>query len=106
MSTSRARRLTNRKRRIRSRLRHREWEPQDKPMFTASNIHYELADKIRGLGAGGIGMMPLLARRTGLIDAIDARLHLLKEHKPYHESDHVLNTAYNARRLTAGSPCW
>ena len=75
-------------------------------MFTASNIHYELADKIRGLGAGGIGMMHLLARRTGLIDAIDARLHLLKEHKPYHESDHVLNIAYNARRLTAGSPCW
>ncbi len=71
-------------------------------MFTASNIHYELADKIRGLGAGGIGMMHLLARRTGLIGAIDRRLHLLKEHKPYHESDHVLNIAYN---LLAGGDC-
>ena len=37
-----------------------------------------------------------LARRIGLIDAIDERLHLLKIHLPYHESDHVLNIAYNA----------
>jgi hypothetical protein len=71
-------------------------------MFTASNIHYELADKTRGLSAGGIGAMHLLARRSGLIEAIDRRLHLLKEHKPYHESDHVLNIAYN---LLAGGDC-
>lgn len=102
MSTSRTRKLINRKRRIQYRLRDREWEPQDKPMFTASNIHYELADKARGLGPGGIGAMHLLARRTGLIEAIDARLHLLKLHKPYHESDHVLNIAYN---LLSGGEC-
>lgn len=102
VSHSRAQRLINRKRRLQARLRQRPWKPQDKPMFTASNIHYDLSDKIRGLGAGGIGMMHLLARRTGLIDAIDARLHLLKEHKPYHESDHVLNIAYN---LLAGGEC-
>lgn len=102
MSTSRTRKLINRKRRIQYRLRDREWEPQDKPMFTASNIHYELADKTRGLGPGGIGAMHLLARRTGLIEAIDARLHLLKVHKPYHESDHVLNIAYN---LLSGGEC-
>jgi hypothetical protein len=71
-------------------------------MFTARNIHYELAEKTRGLGAGGIGAIHLLARQTGLIEAIDARLHLLKAHKPYHESDHVLNIAYN---LLAGGDC-
>lgn len=71
-------------------------------MFTASNIHYELADKTRGLSAGGIGAMHLLARRSGLVQAIDERLHLLKLHKPYHESDHVLNIAYN---LLAGGDC-
>ena len=40
--------------------------------------------------------MHLLARRTGLIEA-DRRpaVHLLKVHLPYHESDHVLNIAYN-----------
>jgi hypothetical protein len=102
VSTSRTRKLTNRKRRIQYRLRLREWSPQDEPMFTAGNIHYELADKVRALGPGGIGAMHLLARRTGLIEAIDARLHLLKLHKPYHESDHVLNIAYN---LLAGGEC-
>lgn len=71
-------------------------------MFAASNIHYELADKTRGLSAGGIGAMHLLARRSGLIETLDRRLHLLKEHKPYHESDHVLNIAYN---LLAGGDC-
>src|SRR5260370_17193557 len=45
---------------------------------------------------GGIGAFHLLARRIGLVDAIDQRLHLLKFHLPYHESDHVLNLAYNA----------
>src|SRR5439155_16751045 len=32
----------------------------------------------------------------GLPAAIDERLHLFKFHLPYHESDHVLNIAYNA----------
>jgi hypothetical protein len=64
-------------------------------MMMAANIHYELADRVSGLAPGGIGAIHLLARRTGLIRDIDARLHLLKRHLPYHESDHVLNIAYN-----------
>src|SRR5262249_43496797 len=36
-----------------------------------------------------------LVRKLGLIDAIDSRLKLLQIHLPYHESDHVLNIAYN-----------
>jgi hypothetical protein len=71
-------------------------------MFTGSNIHYDWSDRGRGLAAGGIGAVHLLARRTGLIDAIDANLHLLKVHVPYHESDHVLNIAYN---IMAGGTC-
>jgi hypothetical protein len=59
------------------------------------NIHYELADRVQGLSAGGIGAMLLLARRTGLIRDLDHNLHLLKRHLPYHESDHVLNLALN-----------
>ena len=64
-------------------------------MLRGRNIHYEGSDRVRGLGAGGIGAMHLLARRTGLTAAIDASLDLLKVHQPYHESDHVLNIAYN-----------
>ena len=96
MSKSRQKKLINRKRRNEYRLRNRNWSPQDKPMLTASNIHYELSDRTRGLGSGGIGMMHRLARRTGLIGGIDRNLHLLKVHLPYHESDHVMNIAYNA----------
>jgi hypothetical protein len=64
-------------------------------MIAAANIHYELADRVQGLAAGGIGAMLLVARSTGLIADIDRRLHLLKRHLPYHESDHVLNIAFN-----------
>jgi hypothetical protein len=71
-------------------------------MMAASNIQYEVAQRSRGLACGGIGAVHLLARRTGLIEAIDRRLHLLKVHLPYHESDHVLNVAYN---ILAGGTC-
>ena len=64
-------------------------------MLAASNIHYDIADRSRGLAYGGIGAIHLLAKRTGLIKALDEKLHLLKRHLPYHESDHVLNIAYN-----------
>jgi hypothetical protein len=64
-------------------------------MITASNIHYELAERVQGLNPGGIGAMLLLARRIGLIRDIDHNLHVLKRHRPYHESDHVLNIAFN-----------
>ncbi len=63
--------------------------------FTARNIHYEVSDKTRAITCGGIGVFHALAQRVGLIEAIDERLHLLKFHLPYHESDHVLNIAYN-----------
>src|SRR5262245_12887492 len=64
--------------------------------MTATNIHYELADRTQGVSSGGIGAIHRLAHQVGLIDAIDRRLHLLKFHLPYHESDHVLTFAYNA----------
>ena len=88
--------VRRRKRRIDYRLRDRTWKPQEKPMLSASNIRYEMGDRLRGTTIGGIGMMHLLARRTGLIESIDEKVEVLKRHLPYHESDHVLNIAYNA----------
>jgi hypothetical protein len=88
--------LANRKSRIERRLDKKRLGNLDHPMFTAANIHYEIADRTRGLAHGGIGAIHLLARRIGLVDAINENLHLLKIHLPYHESDHVLNLAYNA----------
>ena len=88
--------LNNCKRRIQRRLDQSDLRGCDRPMLTASNIHYEAAGRIRGISHGGIGAIHALARQLGLIEALDRRLQLLVIHLPYHESDHVLNIAYNA----------
>jgi Transposase DDE domain group 1 len=91
-----------RKRRIAKRLRPRIVRPRVKPMFAASNIHYDMADRTRAIACGGIGAIHLLARHVKLAEAIDDALSLLKVHLPYHESDHVLNIAYN---IICGGTC-
>jgi len=94
--------LQKRKRKLKKRIERRQWEPQSQPMFSAKNIQYEMADRVRAINCGGIGAFHILARNSGLIDAINRRVHLLKIHLPYHESDHVLNMAYNT---LAGGTC-
>lgn len=102
MSGSIARRLAVRKRRIQRRLaranreKYRRAEADAGPVLDPPGVRYELADKVRGIGCGGVGLMVRLAQEVGLVAAIDRRLHVLKVHVPYHESDHVLNFAVNA----------
>src|SRR3984957_6040793 len=91
--------LRKRQRRILDRIANRPGPERDQPMITANNIHYELAGRVHGLSAGGLGALLLVARKSGLIGDIDRNLHLLNRHLPYHESDHVLNIAFN---ITAG----
>jgi hypothetical protein len=71
-------------------------------MYTARNIAYEHGDRIRGLASGGIGAMQRLAQQTGLVEAIDRHVEVLKVHLPYHESDHVLGIAYT---VLCGGTC-
>ena len=86
--------LRERQRRILDRIVNRPGPERDQPMMAATNIHYELADRVQGLSAGGLGAMLLLTRQTGLISDIDHNLHLLKRHLPSHESDMVLPLQY------------
>ena len=95
MKTSIQNRLRKAKRRIERRLAGAR-EDLGRPMFGAESIRVELAERAGAIGTGGIGLVHQLARQTGLIEAIDRRVHVLKMHRPYHESDHVLNLAYNA----------
>jgi len=88
--------IDQRKRSIVKRLNGPINQDLSRPMFSASDIHYELADRTRAIGHGGIGLMQGLVKETGLAEAINRHLKLLKIHLPYHESDHVLNIAYNA----------
>jgi len=57
---------------------------------------------MRGLASGGIGAMHRLAQHTGLVEAIDRHVEVLKVHLPYHESDHVLGIANN---VLCGGTC-
>ena len=66
------------------------------PVLGRANIAYELSQRTKATGHGGIGAIAKLIRHVGLAGEIDSSLDLLKLHKPYHESDHVLNIAYNA----------
>jgi len=93
--------LRRRKRDLARRLAPRAWPEQPKPMLRAQNIQYEMADRTRAIPCGGIGAFHVLAERVGLVDELNRRLSLLKVHLPYHESDHVLNIAYNT--LTGGT---
>ena len=89
------RNLNQRKENLAKRLERKQFPEQPRPVLRAQNIHYEMAERIRAIECGGIGAFHLLACNSGLVDAINDQLHLLKRHLPYHESDHVLNIAYN-----------
>jgi len=85
-----------RKASIEHRLEKKQYEDQPSPIMTGQNIHYEMGDKTRAMSYGGIGAIHKMVKQIGLDQEINDRLELLKVHIPYHESDHVLNIAYNA----------
>jgi len=92
----RAKIFSKRKRSIQKRLEKKPYEDQPKPIMTGQNIHYEMGDKTQAMNCGGIGAIHKMVKQIGLDKEIDDHLELLKVHLPYHESDHVLNIAYNA----------
>jgi hypothetical protein len=65
--------LKKRKQRLQKRLERRQWSEQSKPMFRAQNIRYEMADRVRAIDSGGIGAFHMLARNSGLIEAINRK---------------------------------
>ena len=71
------------------------WSPQAAPMLSPGKAHYEIGSNTDAMIYGGIGAVHRLVAKLGLAEKIDESLKLLKVHLPYHESDHVLNIAYN-----------
>lgn len=84
-----------------ARLERKQFDDQPDTMFQDANIQYQIAERTRAIGCGGIGAMHKLVCKLGLDRAINKNIVLLKYHVPYWESDHVLNIAYNV--LTGGS---
>ena len=90
-----SKKLAKRKRKISKRIKKRNWSNRPWPMMTGGDIRNDIDGRHKAISNGGIGNIHQLALRTGLVDEIDKRIKLLKRHLPYHESDHVLNIAYN-----------
>lgn len=67
-----------------------------RPVLGRANIAYELSERTKAVAHGGMGAIVALVEHVGLAAEIDAALELLKVHRPYLESDHVLNIAINA----------
>jgi hypothetical protein len=86
---------------LETRLERKQYEDQPDPMFKDANIHYQISERTRAIGFGGIGALHKLVCKLGLDRAINKNIVLLKVHVPYWESDHVLNIAYNV--LTGGT---
>lgn len=96
MKTIKADLIRRRKRRIHRRLDNSARYDRGVPMIAGSNTRYELAQKAGGTAYGGLAAIHAFGKKLGLSERIDNALHLFKKHLPYHESDHVLNLAYNA----------
>lgn len=78
------------------------WHPErETPVLEGGNVHYEVSGRIEAIGCGGLGMLQGVVDAVGLGQEIDERLHVLRRHLPYHESDHVLALTYNV--LSGGS---
>lgn len=93
---NRAKILTKKGRVVTERLKKKNYKNQKKTMITAKNIHYEMSENTSAMTYGGIGAIHTMVNKVGLIDDLNKNLYLLKAHLPYHESDHILNIAYNA----------
>jgi hypothetical protein len=65
-------------------------------------LHLEVADRSTVTPYGGLALASAFLRRFRVAQAIDERVHVLKIHLPFHESDHVLAQALN---LYVGGEC-
>ncbi len=89
VNAKRRKKIERRKRRIARRLDRDDNRGCQRPILTAFNIHYEIADRTRATVYGGIVAMHVLARKQELDQTIDRHLGLLKIHLACRESDHV-----------------
>jgi hypothetical protein len=88
-------RLERRKRRLAKRLDRRNRPAGAGRVFATAHVMYGMSERTTATNAGGVAAAHVLAKKLGLVDEIDRTLQLLKVHLPYHESDHVMNIAYN-----------
>ena len=99
MKTTVRHQLEREKRRIDARLAPfvggKEPKKPGSPEFNAPRAKYEVSERVRAVTCGGLLAMHDLVRSIQLPEAIDEQLGILKRARPYRDSDHILNIAYN-----------
>lgn len=94
------------KREVRQKLRleQRRWQQRQRSSlrqkarrrtFGRTKARYQLATRVQATGQGGLPVCLQTAEQVGLPRKIDEAVSVLKCHRPYHESDHVLAIAMN-----------
>ena len=63
--------LARDKRKLQKRLARKFWSDQSQPMFGPAPIRYEMGDRSRAIGFGGIGAIHTMVHQLGLADAIN-----------------------------------
>ena len=92
------------KQNLENRLEQKRYEDQTHHMFKGTNIQYDMDDRTRVIGFGGIGAMHTFASRLGLDRAINKNVVLLKSHVRS-ELSAIRDIAFvNARLKDAASP--
>jgi len=86
--------IRKRKNKISKRLKNIH-EETNSPMMNTGMSSFDISEKISAIHCGGIGLVNELVNALKLPQRINSQLQLLQRRKPYYESDHVLNIAYN-----------
>lgn len=94
--------LARRKRNLGKRLKRKLSARRKGPAMAASNVQYEMSGRINATVCGGLPAVHQAVRKTGLDRAINEGAALLKQHRPYFDSDHVLAIAYT---VLCGGTC-
>jgi hypothetical protein len=78
------------------------WPDSPGAVLRLPKLHAEIDSRSEVTPYGGLMLVAELCRRFHVSKVIDRHVHVLKAHKPYHESDHVLALAMN---LFVGGTC-
>jgi hypothetical protein len=78
------------------------WPETSGRVMRLPGLHVEVADRSTVTAYGGLALASAFLKRFRVAQAIDERVHVLKLHLPYHESDHVIAQALN---LYTGGTC-
>ena len=87
--------IARRESRLDERLGRDSWPYKGGAVLAGGNEQLTMGERVRATAMGGIGLVHRLVRQIGLPKLIDEAVQVFKVRCPYHESDHVLNIAYN-----------